>query len=126
MQSFPPSNVVHPFCSVSYSGVLDIFGFEIFVNNGFEQFCINYANEKLQQHFNDYIFKQEQLIYKEEDISFGSITYADNDPCVDLIESKTLGILMVLDEQVFMVRALLIFESISIHLSVASFAYFTH
>ena len=89
--------------TASTIGVLDIFGFEIFASNGFEQFCINYANEKLQQHFNDHIFKQEQAMYKEENISFEGITFADNEPCVDLIESKVLGILAILDEQISMV-----------------------
>ena len=54
-------------------GMLDIFGFEIFDNNGFEQFCINYCNEKLQQHFNYNIFKAETKCYTEEGINFEEV-----------------------------------------------------
>jgi len=78
--------------------VLDIYGFETFEINSFEQFCINYANEKLQQQFNLHVFKLEQEEYMKEQIPWTLIDFYDNQPCINLIESK-LGILDLLDEE---------------------------
>ncbi|CAF1093948.1 unnamed protein product [Rotaria sordida] len=82
----------------SFIGVLDIYGFETFEMNSFEQFCINYANEKLQQQFCQHVFKLEQEEYMKEQITWSFIQFYDNQPCIDLIESK-LGILDLLDEE---------------------------
>ncbi|KAB1256219.1 Unconventional myosin-Vb, partial [Camelus dromedarius] len=72
--------------------------FETFEVNSFEQFCINYANEKLQQQFNSHVFKLEQEEYMKEQIPWTLIDFYDNQPCIDLIEAK-LGILDLLDEE---------------------------
>uniref|UniRef100_A0A673ZTB8 Myosin VB n=1 Tax=Salmo trutta TaxID=8032 RepID=A0A673ZTB8_SALTR len=82
----------------SFIGVLDIYGFETFEINSFEQFCINYANEKLQQQFNQHVFKLEQEEYMKEQIPWTLIDFYDNQPCIDVIEAK-LGILDLLDEE---------------------------
>ncbi|XP_028306726.1 unconventional myosin-Va-like isoform X2 [Gouania willdenowi] len=82
----------------SFIGVLDIYGFETFDINSFEQFCINYANEKLQQQFNMHVFKLEQDEYIKEGIPWTLIDFYDNQPCIDLIEAK-LGVLDLLDEE---------------------------
>lgn len=79
-------------------GILDIYGFEVFDENSFEQFCINYANEKLQQHFNHHMFKMEQSEYSQEGIDWEHIHYEDNQECIDLIEQQ-MGIIALLDEQ---------------------------
>ncbi|KAM9352451.1 unconventional myosin-Va-like [Symphorus nematophorus] len=82
----------------SFIGVLDIYGFETFDVNSFEQFCINYANEKLQQQFNQHVFKLEQEEYMKEEIPWTLIDFYDNQPCINLIEAK-LGVLDLLDEE---------------------------
>ncbi|XP_044259516.1 myosin heavy chain 95F isoform X1 [Tribolium madens] len=89
-----------PFQTSSYYiGVLDIAGFEFFTVNSFEQFCINYCNEKLQQFFNEVILKNEQELYKREGLSVPEVNFVDNQDCINLIETKSNGILQVLDEE---------------------------
>uniref|UniRef100_A0A8C7TXE3 Myosin IXAb n=1 Tax=Oncorhynchus mykiss TaxID=8022 RepID=A0A8C7TXE3_ONCMY len=80
-------------------GVLDIFGFEDYENNSFEQFCINFANERLQHYFNQHIFKLEQEEYRAEGISWHNIDYIDNTGCINLISKKPTALLHLLDEE---------------------------
>ncbi|XP_065822534.1 unconventional myosin-X [Labrus bergylta] len=79
-------------------GILDIFGFENFQVNRFEQFNINYANEKLQEYFNKHIFSLEQLEYNREGVQWDAIDWMDNAECLDLIEKK-LGLLALVNEE---------------------------
>ena len=80
-------------------GVLDIFGFEIFESNSFEQLCINLANEQLQSHFNDHIFKLELKVYEAEGLNCDGITFADNQPCLDMLIKKPQGVFPMIDEE---------------------------
>uniref|UniRef100_A0A9J7ZIX9 Myosin IXAb n=2 Tax=Cyprinus carpio carpio TaxID=630221 RepID=A0A9J7ZIX9_CYPCA len=80
-------------------GVLDIFGFEDYENNSFEQFCINFANETLQHYFNQHVFKLEQEEYRSEGISWHMIDYMDNTACINLISKKPTALLHLLDEE---------------------------
>uniref|UniRef100_A0A673CVH5 Myosin IXAa n=1 Tax=Sphaeramia orbicularis TaxID=375764 RepID=A0A673CVH5_9TELE len=80
-------------------GVLDIFGFEDYENNSFEQFCINFANERLQHYFNQHIFKLEQEEYRVEGISWRNIDYIDNTGCIHLISKKPTALFHLLDEE---------------------------
>ena len=80
-------------------GVLDIFGFECFKHNSFEQLCINYTNETLQQQFNQFVFKLEQAEYQKEQINWSFVEFPDNQDCLDLIEQKGTGIIAMLDDE---------------------------
>ncbi|WOH07497.1 hypothetical protein DCAR_0726927 [Daucus carota subsp. sativus] len=79
--------------------ILDIYGFESFERNSFEQFCINYANERLQQHFNRHLFKLEQEEYIQDGIDWAKVDFEDNQDCLNLFEKKPLGLLSLLDEE---------------------------
>uniref|UniRef100_A0A3B3WBP3 Unconventional myosin-VI n=1 Tax=Poecilia mexicana TaxID=48701 RepID=A0A3B3WBP3_9TELE len=93
-------NQCFPFdSSANFIGVLDIAGFEYFEHNSFEQFCINYCNEKLQQFFNERILKEEQELYQKEGLGVNEVHYVDNQDCIDLVEAKLVGILDILDEE---------------------------
>jgi myosin V len=83
----------------SSCGVLDIFGFECFAVNSFEQLCINYTNEALQQQFNQFIFKLEQAEYEAENIEWAFIEFPDNQDCLDTIQAPKFGILAILDDE---------------------------
>jgi myosin-5 len=83
----------------SSTGVLDIFGFECFAINSFEQLCINYTNEALQQQFNQFIFKLEQAEYELENIEWAFIEFPDNQDCLDTIQAPKIGILSMLDDE---------------------------
>ncbi|XP_074823635.1 myosin-IIIb [Natator depressus] len=80
-------------------GILDIFGFENFTRNSFEQLCINIANEQIQFYFNQHIFALEQMEYQNEGIDATIVEYEDNRPLLDMFLQKPMGVLSLLDEE---------------------------
>ncbi len=82
-------------------GVLDIYGFEVFDNNSFEQFCINYCNEKLQQLFIELVLKQQQEEYEREGIRWVHVEYFNNEVICQLIDQPHVGIMALMDEACF-------------------------
>nr|XP_047917486.1 myosin-IIIb isoform X11 [Anser cygnoides] len=80
-------------------GILDIFGFENFARNSFEQLCINIANEQIQFYFNQHIFALEQMEYQSEGIDAAAVEYEDNRPLLDMFLQKPMGLLSLLDEE---------------------------
>ena len=85
-------------------GILDIFGFEILANNTFEQLCINYVNEKLQQLYNKHVFKEETDLYDREQIDFPPFNFTDNQRVIDLLEKRPAGMFLMLDEEGYVPR----------------------
>uniref|UniRef100_A0A8C8RM37 Myosin IC n=1 Tax=Pelusios castaneus TaxID=367368 RepID=A0A8C8RM37_9SAUR len=85
--------------SATVLGLLDIYGFEVFQHNSFEQFCINYCNEKLQQLFIELTLKSEQEEYESEGIAWEPVQYFNNKIICDLVEEKFKGIISILDEE---------------------------
>jgi myosin-5 len=101
-EAFPSSEASSPATWHTSFAVLDIYGFETFERNSFEQLCINYANERLQQRFNAALFSLEQAEYEAERIDWTRVAFEDNQKCVDVIDGKKgafLGVLPMLDEQ---------------------------
>ena len=87
-----------------FIGLLDIFGFEIFDKNNFEQLCINYTNEKLQNYHNYIIFQNEQELYKQEGINWEIVEYKDNTNILNVFENK-FGIINLLDEECILTKS---------------------
>ncbi|NP_001122117.1 unconventional myosin-XIX [Xenopus tropicalis] len=83
----------------NFIGLLDVYGFESFPENNLEQLCINYANEKLQQHFVSHYLKSQQDEYAAEGLEWSFISYQDNQSCVDLIEGSPISIFSLLNEE---------------------------
>ncbi|XP_023951419.1 myosin-IIIb isoform X2 [Bicyclus anynana] len=80
-------------------GILDIFGFENFTRNSFEQLCINIANEQIQYYFNQHIFTWEQQEYMAEGVPVDLVEFSDNRPVLDMLLSRPMGLLALLDEE---------------------------
>ncbi|KAM4546674.1 unconventional myosin-Ic-like isoform 1-T1 [Fundulus diaphanus] len=93
------ADIYHSSQGASVIGLLDIYGFEVLQLNSFEQFCINYCNEKLQQLFIELTLKSEQEEYETEGIAWETVQYFDNKIICDLIEEKHRGIISILDEE---------------------------
>ncbi|KAH1221605.1 Myosin-2 [Glycine max] len=85
--------------------ILDIYGFQTFQKNSFEQFYINYANERIQQHFNRHLFKLEQEDYELDGVDWTKVDFEDNEVCLDLFEKKPHGLLSLLDEESNLAKA---------------------
>lgn len=90
--------------STASIGVLDIYGFEILPCNSFEQLCINYANEKLQQYFVQCLFKEEEDVYETEGVDFDPVTYPDNLPILALIEGDKGSLLYLINDEITLQR----------------------
>ena len=90
-------------------GILDIFGFEKFRKNGFEQLCINYCNEKLHHFFNEQVFQAELKMYEKEGIKIaaGDLVYSDNAAILKMIEGKKSGLISLLDNELKVRREIL-------------------
>ncbi|NXO82212.1 MYO19 protein, partial [Sitta europaea] len=93
-----------PSAWTSFIGLLDVYGFEAFPENNLEQLCINYANEKLQQHFVAHYLKAQQEEYAAEGLQWSFINYQDNQNCLDLIEGNPLSIFSLLNEECLLNR----------------------
>ncbi|XP_037543996.1 unconventional myosin-Ic [Nematolebias whitei] len=91
--------IYHSSKGSSVIGLLDIYGFEVLQHNSFEQFCINYCNEKLQQLFIELTLRSEQEEYETEGIAWEPVQYFDNKIICDLIEEKHKGIIAILNEE---------------------------
>lgn len=89
----------------NFIGLLDVYGFECFLLNNLEQLCINYANEKLQQHFVAHYLKAQQEEYVSEGLQWSFIRYQDNQGCLDLIEGSPSSIISLLNEECRLNRA---------------------
>ncbi|KAM3866070.1 unconventional myosin-VIIb-like [Diretmus argenteus] len=96
IHKMPTNNPKSSFQSI---GLLDIFGFENFKTNSFEQLCINFANEQLQQFFVRHIFKLEQNEYRKEDVAWKNISFGDNQETLDLLAGKPCNLLALIDEE---------------------------
>ena len=99
------SKAKNPGPQLAFIGVLDIFGFESFLVNSFEQLCINYCNETLQQQFNGFVLKREQEEYVAEAILYDFVSFRDSTACLELIEMKRTGIFATLQEQCLFPKA---------------------
>ncbi|XP_068187306.1 unconventional myosin-XIX [Antennarius striatus] len=89
----------------NFIGVLDVYGFECFHNNNLEQLCINYANEKLQQHFVAHYLRAQQEEYVSEGLQWSFVKYKDNQSCLDLIEGSPVSLFTLLNEETRLNRA---------------------
>lgn len=89
----------------NFIGVLDVYGFECFQMNNLEQLCINYTNEKLQQHFVGHYLKAQQEEYVSEGLKWSFVKYQDNQGCLDLIEGSPMSVFSLLNEESRLNRA---------------------
>lgn len=83
----------------AFIGLLDVYGFESFPDNSLEQLCINYANEKLQQHFVAHYLRAQQEEYEVEGLEWSFVNYQDNQTCLDLLEGSPISICSLINEE---------------------------